>query len=81
VWTEINHSLGVQRPQWVAIYYVFNDLPKHRQQVRFTLHLHFQMKGPIGNAVSPSSEAFGKLIAEEVTRWREVAKAAGLEAQ
>jgi tripartite-type tricarboxylate transporter receptor subunit TctC len=31
-------------------------------------------------SVSPP-EAFGKLIADEVTRWREVAKAAGLEAQ
>ena len=36
----------------------------------------------IGAEASLSSpEAFGKLIAEEVTRWREVAKAAGLEAQ
>jgi tripartite-type tricarboxylate transporter receptor subunit TctC len=36
----------------------------------------------IGAEASLSSpEAFGRLIAEEVTRWREVAKAAGLEAQ
>jgi tripartite-type tricarboxylate transporter receptor subunit TctC len=36
----------------------------------------------IGAEASLSSpEAFGKLIADEVTRWREVAKAAGLEAQ
>lgn len=36
----------------------------------------------IGAEASLSSpEAFGKQIAEEVTRWREVAKAAGLEAQ
>jgi tripartite-type tricarboxylate transporter receptor subunit TctC len=36
----------------------------------------------IGAEASLSSpEAFGKLIAEEVTRWREVAKTAGLEAQ
>jgi tripartite-type tricarboxylate transporter receptor subunit TctC len=36
----------------------------------------------IGAEASLSSpEAFGKLIAEEVTRWREVAKTAGLEPQ
>jgi tripartite-type tricarboxylate transporter receptor subunit TctC len=36
----------------------------------------------IGAEASLSSpEAFGKLIADEVTRWREVAKTAGLEAQ
>ena len=36
----------------------------------------------IGAEASLSSpEAFGRLIAEEVSRWREVAKAAGLEAQ
>ena len=40
-----------------------------------------QLKNIGAEASLSSPGAFGKQIAEEVTRWREVAKAAGLEAQ
>jgi tripartite-type tricarboxylate transporter receptor subunit TctC len=40
-----------------------------------------QLENIGAEAALSSPEAFGKLIAEEVVRWRDVAKAAGLEAQ
>ena len=40
-----------------------------------------QLENIGAEAALSSPEEFGKLIAEEVVRWREVAKAAGLEPQ
>ena len=40
-----------------------------------------QLENIGAEAALSSPEAFGKLIAEEVVRWRDVAKQAGLEPQ
>src|SRR6478735_5127695 len=77
---EINGWYGMVYPAGVA-----NDIVVKTHKALSDVVSRDAVKKQLENigaeASLSSPEAFGKLIADEVIRWREVAKAAGLEAQ
>ena len=77
---EVNGWYGMVYPAGVPKE-VIGKTHKALTQVLSRDNVKKQLENIGAEAALSSPEAFGKLIAEEVVRWRDVAKAAGLEAQ
>jgi tripartite-type tricarboxylate transporter receptor subunit TctC len=77
---EINGWYGMVYPAGVPKE-VIDKTHKALTQVLSHDNVKRQLENIGAEAALSSPEAFGKLIAEEVARWRDVAKQAGLEAQ
>jgi tripartite-type tricarboxylate transporter receptor subunit TctC len=77
---EINGWYGMVYPAGVPKE-VIDKTHKALTQVLSRDHVKKQLENIGAEAALSSPEAFGKLIAEEVVRWRDVAKQAGLEPQ
>jgi tripartite-type tricarboxylate transporter receptor subunit TctC len=77
---EINGWYGMVYPAGVPKE-VIDKTHKALTQVLSRDNVKKQLENIGAEAALSSPEAFGKLIAEEVVRWRDVAKQAGLEAQ
>jgi tripartite-type tricarboxylate transporter receptor subunit TctC len=77
---EVNGWYGMVYPAGVPKE-VIDKTHKALTQVLSRDHVKKQLENIGAEAALSSPEAFGKLIAEEVVRWRDVAKQAGLEPQ
>ena len=77
---EVNGWYGMVYPAGVPKE-VIDKTHKALTQVLSRDNVKKQLENIGAEAALSSPEAFGKLIAEEVVRWRDVAKQAGLEAQ
>ncbi len=77
---EINGWYGMVYPAGVAAE-VIAKTHKALTEVLSRDSVKKQLENIGAEAALSSPQDFGKLIADEVTRWREVAKAAGLEPQ
>ena len=77
---EVNGWYGMVYPAGVSKE-VIDKSHKALTQVLSRDNVKKQLENIGAEAALSSPEAFGKLIAEEVVRWREVAKQAGLEPQ
>lgn len=73
-WYGLVYPAGVPAP-------IIDKTSKALNQVLSSESVKKQLENIGALAVQSSPQEFGKMIAEEVARWREVSKAAGIEPQ